>query len=236
MPTPCNLRSLLRLALPLLGVLASSTSLLPAQQASVGINLAGGLALGGCRAAGASPLGYRCSPGRWCGPPRTATTGRRRIARCSSGRDTPYNEGTYALSFNGQATIAVSYNYGTVNGASSGTCDYNAATNTTTATVVITDTSAENCSLIFTSTPAHRRQRHEHRLDQRPPLPSRSRKEPPPATCRVRCSPTRPSPCRRSLPSPVSWIWWVPTTASRSTGLTALCPVRGISRPWLTST
>ncbi len=63
-----------------------------------------------------------------------------------------YNEGTYALSFNGQATVAVSYNYGTVNGASSSAGTYNAATNTTTATVVITDTSAQNCSLIFTNT------------------------------------------------------------------------------------
>ena len=63
-----------------------------------------------------------------------------------------FNEGTYALSFSGQATVAVSYGYGTVNGAASSTGAFNAATNTTTATVVITDTSAENCSLIFTGT------------------------------------------------------------------------------------
>ena len=63
-----------------------------------------------------------------------------------------YNEGTYALSFTGQATIAVSYNYGTVDGAASSTGTYDAATNTTTATVVITDTGAQNCSLIFTGT------------------------------------------------------------------------------------
>ena len=63
-----------------------------------------------------------------------------------------YNEGTYALSFNGKATVSVSYGYGTVNGAASSAGTYNAATNTTTATVVITDTSAENCSLIFTGT------------------------------------------------------------------------------------
>ena len=63
-----------------------------------------------------------------------------------------YNEGTYALSFNGKATVVVSYNYGTVNGAGSSTGTYNATTNTTTATVVITDTSAQNCSLIFTGT------------------------------------------------------------------------------------
>ena len=63
-----------------------------------------------------------------------------------------YNEGTYALSFNGKATVSVSYNYGTVNGTASSSGTYNAATNTTTATVVITDTSAQNCSLIFTGT------------------------------------------------------------------------------------
>ena len=63
-----------------------------------------------------------------------------------------YNEGTYALSFNGQATVSVSYNYGTVNGAGTSTGTYNAAANTTTATVVITDTSAQNCSIIFTGT------------------------------------------------------------------------------------
>ena len=63
-----------------------------------------------------------------------------------------YNEGAYALSFNGKATVSVSYNYGTVNGAASSPGSYNATTNTTTATVVITDTSAENCSLIFTGT------------------------------------------------------------------------------------
>ena len=39
-----------------------------------------------------------------------------------------------------------------VNGAASSAGTYNATTNTTTATVVITDTSAENCSLIFNNT------------------------------------------------------------------------------------
>jgi hypothetical protein len=63
-----------------------------------------------------------------------------------------FNDGTYALSFNGEATISISYGYGTVNGASSSQGTYNANTNTTTATVVITDTMAENCSLIFTGT------------------------------------------------------------------------------------
>ena len=63
-----------------------------------------------------------------------------------------YNEGTYALSFNGKASVSVSYNYGTVNGAGTSTGTYNAATNTTTVTVVISDTSAQNCSLIFNGT------------------------------------------------------------------------------------
>ena len=63
-----------------------------------------------------------------------------------------YNGGTYALSFNGKATVSVSYGYGTVNGAASSTGTYNSSTNTTTTTVVITDTSAQNCSLIFTGT------------------------------------------------------------------------------------
>jgi hypothetical protein len=63
-----------------------------------------------------------------------------------------FNDGTYALNFTGQATISVSYGYGTVNGAASSTGTYNAATNTTTATIVITDTGFENTSLIFTGT------------------------------------------------------------------------------------
>ena len=63
-----------------------------------------------------------------------------------------YNEGTYALSFNGKASVSISYNYGTVNGATTSTGSYNAATNTTTATVIISDTSAQNCSLIFNGT------------------------------------------------------------------------------------
>ena len=64
-----------------------------------------------------------------------------------------FNDGTYALSFNGEATISISYSYGTVNGEASGsTGTYNAATNTTTATVAITDKGAENLSLIFTGT------------------------------------------------------------------------------------
>jgi hypothetical protein len=63
-----------------------------------------------------------------------------------------FDDGTYALSFNGKATISVSYGYGTVDGANSSAGAYDATTNTTTATVVITDTSSENMSLIFTNT------------------------------------------------------------------------------------
>ena len=63
-----------------------------------------------------------------------------------------YNEGTYALSFNGKATVSVSYNYGTVNGLTSSSGSYNSTTNTTTATVLISNTGFQNCSLIFTKT------------------------------------------------------------------------------------
>jgi hypothetical protein len=63
-----------------------------------------------------------------------------------------YNDGTYTLSFSGQATISVSYGFGTVNGSSSSSGNYNSTTNTTTAAVTIIDTGAENCSIIFTQT------------------------------------------------------------------------------------
>lgn len=63
-----------------------------------------------------------------------------------------FNDGTYALSFNGKATVQISFSYGTVNGANTSTGTYDSATNTTTATVVITDTGFENMSIIFTNT------------------------------------------------------------------------------------
>lgn len=56
-------------------------------------------------------------------------------------------DGTYFLSFNGQATISTSFNYGTFSNQ-----QYDSSTNTTTATMVITDTGFENFSLIFTNT------------------------------------------------------------------------------------
>ena len=150
---PPNLRFAFRCLLLALGALAGSTALLPAQQASVGINLAGDWL--------------------WADAVRQARPHWDTAAHLGDGAATEdgnnwptqdcsllvweghaYNEGTYALSFNGQATVAVSYNYGTVNGAASSTGTYNAATNTTTATVVITDTSSQNCSIIFTKHPA----------------------------------------------------------------------------------
>ena len=150
MPTPPKLRFAFRCLL-FLGGFAVSADLLPAQQASVGINLAGDWL--------------------WADAVRQARPHWDTAAHLGDGAATEdsenwptedcsllvweghaYNEGTYALSFSGQATVAVSYGYGTVNGASSSSGTYNAATNVTTAIVVITDTSAENCSLIFTNT------------------------------------------------------------------------------------
>ena len=151
MPTPPKLRFAFRCLLFAGGGFAGSTAILPAQQASVGINLAGDWL--------------------WADAVRQARTHWDTATHLGDGAATEdsnnwptedcsllvweghaYNEGTYALSFNGEATISVSYGYGTVNGAASSTGAYNAATNTTTATVVITDTSSENCSLIFTNT------------------------------------------------------------------------------------
>ena len=63
-----------------------------------------------------------------------------------------YNDGTYALSFSGKATISVAYGYGTVNGQSSSTGTYNSSANTTTATVVVASSDPQNFSLIFTQT------------------------------------------------------------------------------------
>ncbi len=59
----------------------------------------------------------------------------------------PRNDGVYQLSFHGQATVSVSYGYGTVSNQT-----YDAASNTTTAFITITDTGPENCSLIFRQT------------------------------------------------------------------------------------
>ncbi len=151
MPMPPNLHFAFRCLLFSLGALAASTARLPAQQASVGINLAGDWLWADA---------VRQARSHW-----DTATHLGDGAATEDSNDWPtqdcsllvweghaYNEGTYALSFNGQATVAVSYNYGTVNGAASSTGTYNAATNTTTATVVITDTSAQNCSIIFTNT------------------------------------------------------------------------------------
>ncbi len=151
MPIPPKPWFALRCLLFVVGALMASAARSPAQQTSVGINLAGDWL--------------------WADAVRQARSHWDTAAHLGDGAATEdannwptedcsllvweghaYNEGTYALSFNGQATVAVSYNYGTVNGASSSTGTYNAATNTTTATVAITDTSAENCSLIFTNT------------------------------------------------------------------------------------
>ena len=63
-----------------------------------------------------------------------------------------HNQGTYALSFNGKATIQISYGYGTVNGLASSSGSYNATTNTTTATILISNTGFQNCGLSFTNT------------------------------------------------------------------------------------
>ena len=144
----------LRLALSCLlfaGGLAASAPVLSAQQASVGVNLAGDwLWADALRQARphwdtAAHLGDAAA---------TEDANNWPTQDCSLvvWEGHAYNDGTYALSFIGQATVAVSYGYGTVNGASSSAGTYNAATNTTTATVVITDTGAENCSLIFTGT------------------------------------------------------------------------------------
>ena len=150
MPSPSHLRFLL-CAWGVWGAWIGGAGTLPAQQASVGINLAGDWL--------------------WADAVRQARPHWDTAAHLGDGAATEdsnqwptedcsllvweghaYNEGTYALSFNGEATVAVSYGYGPVNGATSSAGTYNADTNTTTATVVITDTSAENCSLIFTDT------------------------------------------------------------------------------------
>lgn len=57
------------------------------------------------------------------------------------------NNGTYTLIFNGQADVTNSFNYATISNKS-----YDASTNTTTATLVITDTGAENFVLNFANT------------------------------------------------------------------------------------
>ncbi len=80
-----------------------------------------------------------------------------------------YNEGAYALSFNGKATIALSAGYGTVDGAESSAGAYDPATNTTTAAVQI-NPGSQNCSLIFHPHATDAGQRAEHRYHQHPPL------------------------------------------------------------------
>ena len=57
------------------------------------------------------------------------------------------NQGTYTLTFNGQADISVSFNYATITSKS-----YDAGSNTTTAILVVTDTGAENFQLNFSNT------------------------------------------------------------------------------------
>lgn len=57
------------------------------------------------------------------------------------------NHGTYKLIFNGQADLSTSFNYGTFSDK-----NYDASTNTTTATMVVTDTGLQNFGLIFTNT------------------------------------------------------------------------------------
>ncbi|GCE14763.1 carbohydrate-binding protein [Tengunoibacter tsumagoiensis] len=61
------------------------------------------------------------------------------------GRDN--NQGTYTLTFNGQADVTVSLNYATINDKT-----YDAGSNTTTARLVVTDTGAENFQLNFANT------------------------------------------------------------------------------------
>ena len=57
------------------------------------------------------------------------------------------NDGTYKLIFNGQADVNVSLGYATVSNK-----QYDASSNTTTATLTVTDTGAENFHLNFTNT------------------------------------------------------------------------------------
>ena len=151
MPGGANLRAAMRRLALIAFALAFPAFTSSAQQSSIGVNLAGDWL--------------------WADAVRQARTHWDTAAHLGDGAATEdandwptedcsllvweghaYNEGTYALSFNGKATVSVSYNYGTVNGSQSSAGTYNTATNTTTATVVITDTSAENCSIIFTNT------------------------------------------------------------------------------------
>jgi hypothetical protein len=55
--------------------------------------------------------------------------------------------GTYRMTFNGQADLSVQFNYGTFSNKV-----YNAATNTTTADMVVTDTGAQNFNITFSNT------------------------------------------------------------------------------------